>query len=285
MPPDTMSKHRHISFTAHYTGYIWYQMGLSHPQLATEAGRMYAAMLEPMECWTEFVYGNSIRKTLITRHTMLDDALTQLLAQYPDAQVLEIAAGLSPRGWRFRQQNSDLVFKELDLPNMAAIKQGILDEIEPTAPKVLALDILGSDWQSIVAEFDTSKPLLIVSEGLINYFEPAVLQRLLARLLQVGQAFPCVHYLTDLYPQPLNNQLAMVFWGNSHLLKWMSHSEFGFHFRHPAAVRDFFAQAGWQQVSVLQPKQLAHAQGARTEAVDVHLGDLVWMVHAHSTPI
>jgi hypothetical protein len=38
-----LSKHRHISFTAHYTGYIWYQMGISHPALATTKGKTLAA--------------------------------------------------------------------------------------------------------------------------------------------------------------------------------------------------------------------------------------------------
>ncbi|EOR10657.1 hypothetical protein F896_00075 [Acinetobacter genomosp. 15BJ] len=43
-----LSKHRHISFTAHYTGYIWYQMGISHPALATAKGKTLAALVHPM---------------------------------------------------------------------------------------------------------------------------------------------------------------------------------------------------------------------------------------------
>ena len=50
-PP--LSKHRHISFTAHYTGYIWYQMGISHPALATTKGKTLAALVHPIESWAE----------------------------------------------------------------------------------------------------------------------------------------------------------------------------------------------------------------------------------------
>lgn len=43
-----LSKHRHISFTAHYTGYIWYQMGISHPAFATAKGKTLAALVHPL---------------------------------------------------------------------------------------------------------------------------------------------------------------------------------------------------------------------------------------------
>jgi len=44
-----LSRHRHISFTAHYTGYIWYQMGISHPELATSKGKSLAMLVKPVE--------------------------------------------------------------------------------------------------------------------------------------------------------------------------------------------------------------------------------------------
>ncbi|MGK3628265.1 class I SAM-dependent methyltransferase, partial [Acinetobacter sp. A11] len=48
-----LSKHRHISFTAHYTGYIWYQMGISHEALATTKGKSLAYLVHPIESWAE----------------------------------------------------------------------------------------------------------------------------------------------------------------------------------------------------------------------------------------
>ena len=44
-----LSPHRHISFTAHYTGYIWYQLGWSHAALASRKGHRLAALMHPLE--------------------------------------------------------------------------------------------------------------------------------------------------------------------------------------------------------------------------------------------
>jgi O-methyltransferase involved in polyketide biosynthesis len=46
-----------------------------------------------------------------------------LIQEYPNLQVLEIACGLSPRGWWFRQHYPDICYRELDLPDMAQTKQ------------------------------------------------------------------------------------------------------------------------------------------------------------------
>ncbi len=94
----SLSKHRHISFTAHYTGYIWYKMGISHQVFATRKGRSSVSLAHPLETWAEKFVGGSMRSTLKQRHQMSDQTLEALIAQYPDLQVLEIACGLSPRG-------------------------------------------------------------------------------------------------------------------------------------------------------------------------------------------
>ncbi len=94
---QSLSEHRHISFTAHYTGYIWYSMGISHPVFATRKGKFLARLVHPLESWAEKNVGGSMRSTLKQRHAMIDQYLDQLIAQHPQLQVLEIACGLSPR--------------------------------------------------------------------------------------------------------------------------------------------------------------------------------------------
>ena len=79
---SNLSKHRHISFTAHYTGYIWFQMGISHPALATAKGKSLAMIANPVETLAEKYIGGSMRTTLKTRHTLLDEHLTQLIKNY-----------------------------------------------------------------------------------------------------------------------------------------------------------------------------------------------------------
>jgi O-methyltransferase involved in polyketide biosynthesis len=273
-----LSKHRHISFTAHYTGYIWYQMGISHPALATTKGKTLAALVHPIESWAEKYVGGSMRTTLKQRHTMLDTHLEQLIQQYPNLQVLEIACGLSPRGWWFRQHHPDICYRELDLPDMAATKQAALQQIEPHVDDVLSVDLFTEAFANVFKVFDPKRPLVIISEGLINYFEKPLLQQLIQTIAIYGRDFKELHYLTDLYPEPTQNKLATIIWNSSRLLKLMSRSAFSFHFKTPVEVENFFHEAGFKQVEVLQPKEFF--EQTRLENKEQHLGDLVWMIQA-----
>ena len=273
-----LSKHRHISFTAHYTGYIWYRMGISHPVFATAKGKTLAALVHPLESWAEKYVGGSMRTTLKQRHSMLDTHLQSLIEQHPDLQVLEIACGLSPRGWWFRQHYPTIRYRELDLPDMAATKQAALQQIEPNVEDILSVDLFTDAFAEAFKVFDPTRPLVIISEGLINYFDKPLLQQLVQAIASYGRDFKELHYLTDLYPEPTQNKLATIIWNSSRLLKWMSRSAFSFHFQTPAEVEQFFHDSGFKDVRVTQPKQFFdRITLARKEQ---HLGDLVWMIHA-----
>lgn len=273
-----LSKHRHISFTAHYTGYIWYQMGISHPALATAKGKTLAALVHPIESWAEKYVGGSMRTTLKQRHSILDSHLKELIEQHPNLQVLEIACGLSPRGWWFRQHYPNITYRELDLPDMAATKQAALQQIESNVDEVLSVDLFTDAFAAAFEVFDPQRPLVIISEGLINYFEKPMLQQLIQAIANYGQSFKELHYLTDIYPEPTQNKLATIIWNSSRLLKWMSRSAFSFHFKNPAEVENFFQEAGFNQVEVLQPKQFF--EHTHLENKQQHLGDLVWVIQA-----
>lgn len=278
---EGLSQHRHISFTAHYTGYIWYQMRISNPIFATAKGKFLARLAHPLESWAERYVGGSMRSTLKQRHCMIDEHLYQLLAQYPKLQVLEIACGLSPRGWHFRQKFPDLVYRELDLPDMAQLKTQALQQLDPNSPQVLSADIFSHEFAQIFQQFDAQYPLLVISEGLINYFDKALLTQLFQAISHHGQRFPEIHYLSDLYPEPVKNKLAHIIWSSSKLLKFMSRSAFSFHFTHPQEVRQFLTDAGFQTSHIVQPKYYFQAQTNETSAEE-HSGDLVWMLHASS---
>ncbi|WP_130803370.1 class I SAM-dependent methyltransferase [Acinetobacter ihumii] len=274
---QALSKHRHISFTAHYTGYIWYQMGISHQALATKKGKTLAALVHPLESWAEKYVGGSMRSTLKQRHTLLDDQLKSLIEQHPQLQVLEIASGLSPRGWWFRQHYPEITYRELDLPDMAQTKQAALQQIEADAPDMLSVDLFTQEFKQAFDLFDSSLPLVVISEGLINYFDKPLLAQLIQSIAQYGRTFPQLHYLTDLYPEPVKNKLAHIIWSSSKLLKWMSRSAFSFHFTTPNDVEQFFKENGFHEVKVTQPADSHHlTPSSSTE----HLGDLVWTIHA-----
>lgn len=281
---QNLSEHRHISFTAHYTGYIWYSMGISHPVFATGKGKFLAKLLHPLESWAEKHVGGSMRTTLKQRHSMIDQQLNTLIEQHPDLQILEIACGLSPRSWNFRQKFPQIDYRELDLPDMAKIKTQALQQLDAAAPEVLTADIFTQDFERIFQSFDTTRPLAVISEGLINYFDKTMLNQLLQGMTEYAQDFPELHYLTDIYPEPVKNKLANFIWTSSKLLKVMSRSAFSFHFVNPAEVQSFFGHAGFNQVNVLQPAHALKAQDSSNVITfqnnEEHGGDLVWVIHA-----
>ncbi|WP_151743504.1 class I SAM-dependent methyltransferase [Acinetobacter calcoaceticus] len=275
-----LSKHRHISFTAHYTGYIWYQMGISHEALATAKGKSLAYLVHPIESWAEKYVGGSMRTTLKQRHTMLDHHLEKLIQENPDLQVLEIACGLSPRGWWFRQHYPSITYRELDLPDMAQTKQNALQQIEQNAPEILSVDLFTEAFAQAFEVFDPNRPLVVISEGLINYFDKDLLKQLIQSIAHYGTAFKTFHYLTDLYPEPIKNKLATLIWNSSKLLKLMSRSSFSFHFKSPQEVQDFFKDAGFQHATIEQP-QIFFGQVPSNDH-EQHLGDLVWIIHSQT---
>ncbi len=279
------SPHRHISFTAHYTGYIWFQEGISHPVLASKKGRFLAKMVSPLETWAEAMIGDSMRSTLRQRHRLIDRQLDQFLAAHPDGQVLEIASGLSPRGWRYRQKYPNLVYVEADLPDMAAAKRSALQQIENPPPRIEAVDLFGVGFQQLLETFDESKPLIIISEGLINYFTKEMLHDLWTQLSTGLRRFKVGLYLTDVYPEPITRRLGRLIWQSSKLLRIMSRSAFAFHFISPVEAVDAMKQSGFKDIDVFQPA-LENDASSNLEKSDSekqktkHLGDLVWVIQA-----
>src|SRR5687768_3167100 len=91
-----------ISPTAHYTGYVWFANGFSHEAFATSAGRALYQTLRGPNAAARAVGLPSLEGMLLARHRLIDLRLTEAIETGEISQVVEVAAGLSPRGWRFR---------------------------------------------------------------------------------------------------------------------------------------------------------------------------------------
>ena len=117
-----------ISPTAHYTGYVWARNGLSTPELETAVGRLSFASMQPAAALSRLLGGPTLEQFLLARHRLIDHVLEEAIAAGRVSQVLEIAAGMSPRGWRFAGRHGDAVtYVEADLPAMAARKRAALE--------------------------------------------------------------------------------------------------------------------------------------------------------------
>jgi O-methyltransferase involved in polyketide biosynthesis len=249
-----------ISFTAHYTAQTWQEHGLSLPQLKTGAGAAMYRLMEPAERAGRSLLGTNLRAMLVERHTTMDRLLGEIMEVAPDTQVLEIACGLSARGYRFSQSHPGIRYVEADLPKMAATKSALLAKVEGLSPehKVVPVDILASTGALsleavLAAAFDQGRPIAVITEGLMNYFPLEVATGFWRRLAQAMKRFPAGSYLADTYPPPERPLLRLIARAGAAGLRVISRSSAGIHFASDAAAIAHLRGLGFSDVQSHRP--------------------------------
>src|SRR5690606_29067941 len=97
-----------LSPTAHYTGQVWYRNGLSDPAFTTREGERLHRIIAPLNAGSRAIGGPTIDGMLLARHRLIDHLLETAIAAGEVSQVIEIAAGLSPRGWWMSRRHAGL---------------------------------------------------------------------------------------------------------------------------------------------------------------------------------
>jgi O-methyltransferase involved in polyketide biosynthesis len=238
-----------IGPTAHFTGHVWWRNGLSHPELATAEGRALYLAAETALLPLRLLRQPTMEGFLLARHLVIDALLEEAIADGTVGQVLEIACGLSPRGWRFTERHPDLVYVEADLPDMAARKRAALERIgRPERHRVVELDALAAGGPlsigAVVAEeFDPAQGMAVITEGLLNY-----LSRDQVATLWANVAGGADLYLADLFvAQDAPPLIGRAF---SAALAAFVRSPIALHFRDAPEAREGLLAAGFAAADV-----------------------------------
>ncbi|HET9593192.1 MAG TPA: class I SAM-dependent methyltransferase [Solirubrobacterales bacterium] len=193
-----------ISPTAHYTGETWVRNGLSHPRLATWQGRLFHATMALPNAVGRKLGAPSLDGILLARHRIIDSLLEQQI-EGGATQVIEAACGMSPRGWRFSERYGDAItYVEADLPPMAHRKREALAQMGSldSRHRVVDLDVLREggpeSLESLVESMDPAAGLVVITEGLLTYFDNETVEALWARLARMLRPFATGAYLADL---------------------------------------------------------------------------------------
>jgi O-methyltransferase involved in polyketide biosynthesis len=193
-----------VSPTAHYTGETWVRNGLSHPQLRTWQGRVFHGALALPLAASKSLGGPTLEGLLLARHRTIDSILEDLIEDGV-SQVIEVACGMSPRGWRFGERYGDrLTYIEADLPAMARRKREALERMGSLGDhhRVVEVDALRDGGPgglaALAADLDPAKGLAIVTEGLLSYLDAETVEALWARIAAVLGRFDRGIYLADL---------------------------------------------------------------------------------------
>jgi O-methyltransferase involved in polyketide biosynthesis len=255
-----------VSPTAHYTGYIWFRHGLSSEAFATDEGRRLDAIMRPVTLASRAVGGPSLEGVLLARHRLIDHRLTQAIADGRVGQVLEIAAGLSPRGWRFSRAHPSLTYVEADLPGMAARKREVLARAG-AAHKVIEIDALTesgpNSLDEVLGALDPARGVAVVTEGLVHYLPRVALLGMWARLARGLRRFPHGMYLADFHLRDEAPGLAKLF---IPLLKTFVRGNVDLQFADEAELLREIRAAGFTEAQLLRPQDFEAQIGPPVDA-------------------
>jgi O-methyltransferase involved in polyketide biosynthesis len=185
---------------------VWVRAGLSDPALSTRLGAVLHAALVPLNATYRRLSGRpNLDAMLVARHRAIDALLEREIVSGRVGQVIEIASGLSGRGYRFARRFPELRYFDTDLPAMAAYKRRALDTARLRGPNhdVRPLDALACDGaaslDAVAAALEPSCGLAIVTEGLLSYLARDAVLALWGRIATTLRRFPRGLYLSDLH--------------------------------------------------------------------------------------
>jgi O-methyltransferase involved in polyketide biosynthesis len=252
-----------ISFTAFYTGEVWRRHGLSVPFLSSPQGRLLYTAGRPMELLTEALLGGSNETMLLQRHRIIDHLLEKAVLEDGVTQIVEIACGLSPRGTLTARRfaDRDVHYVEADLPGMAARKRQMLEQAGEldNRHRVMDLDILelgsADSLEAVfVQQLDRQRKTLVITEGLVNYFDFPTINGFWTRLAAALKTFPAGIYVTDLYPNFQWHRSVRMAQAFKAALAMATRSRVTLHFGNETAIVEGFKDAGFDDVRVHLPE-------------------------------
>ena len=254
-----------VSPTAFATGHLWYRHGLSHPGLlgpdSERMGRRFRWLMRLVKA----VSGISIEAMMLARHRGIDAVLDQHIEAGRVTQVVEIAAGLSARGWRLSQRHAGRIdYVEADLPHMAQLKQRLLEQAGLLTPRhrVVALDALldrgPRSLHELARSLDPARGVAIVTEGLMSYLDPATAQALWRRIAGTLRAFPTGVYLSDAYLRSDRHGLGGALFRG--IVQAFVRGRMHVHFEAPAHATRVLKAAGFAEVALHEPRAIAETR-------------------------
>lgn len=197
--PDTSR----ISPTAHYTAYNWYRHGLSVPELATTKGRLLFHALLPANRLLSLAGKADLESMLLARHRLIDHLLKQAIDAGEVGQVVEIAAGLSPRGLRMRRRYPNITYLEADLPEMVENKRALIGDKLDAGHRLVAVNALADSGpeslRELAKQLDSTRGVAVITEGLLPYFDGPTGSQIWRRISDFMRGFPKGLYLSDYY--------------------------------------------------------------------------------------
>lgn len=244
-----------VSPTARFTGAVWRRYGLSPTALHPRSERLLA---DALRLGGPLGRRLPLEGMLRARHCALDALLARAIAEGRVAQVVELAAGHSARGWRMKQRfGSALRYVETDLPAMARVKRRLLADagLLSAGHEVRALDATrttgATSLSALLAEGDRRGGVALISEGLLNYLPLQAVDTLWQSAARGMRDYADSLYLSDIYLPEDNADLATR--GFIAGLSVAVRGAVRLHFADERSALDRAHRDGWRHAELLHP--------------------------------
>lgn len=202
---------------AHLTAQAWIRAGFRHADwFDTWQGRQMFAAWCGVRAWLAPLPSPFIRRqlaSLILRHRTLDKRLSELAPDF----VIEVGAGLSPRGVGYTEDHPDATYLELDLPEMICEKRALLRAKRlPPNYRLATMDVVSPKFRHCVPERTLKhQRLVIISEGVMPYLSLDAQRTAWRNIATLAHKASDAAYLLDMYPRdrlnidPLGTELEL----------------------------------------------------------------------------
>jgi len=204
-----------IAPTAHYTAQAWVREGFPNADLFdTWMGRALYGVAEAARSIAGPLLPGVMRHAqeyLFIRHHVYEERLRQLAPDF----VLEVGAGLSPRGLTCTRERPQMIYTEADLPDMVQEKRRRFEQTSlPANYYLTTIDLLG-DALVLPVNPREGQRVLAITEGVTDYLsmeEKAVAWKNLSTFLRDagGGTYLCeIHPMSQHADSPWVAQVAM----------------------------------------------------------------------------
>ena len=172
------NKSDRISFTNRYTSAVWKLNHLdSDAKLPVKTAVVYY-VFQPLFTFIAYIFSFDMVRYLLQRHYLIDMKIDELLKKYQKITICEIGCGHSPRSERILNKYgaSRVSYYDMDLPAVINSRQ------YPTSEGhfLVACDILAESGElsleKVLADCEQNEFTLIITEGVINYFQRSQLE-------------------------------------------------------------------------------------------------------------
>lgn len=242
-----------ISPTAHYTAYVWVRNGLSVPELATASGRRLYHAVHAGNRVLDALGQANLESMLLARHLVIDHLLSRAIAEGRVGQVVEIAAGLSPRGLRFRRRFPGCTYVEGDLPDMVETKRSLLSSKLDARHRITELNALVDSGpvslDALAETLDRNQGTAVILEGLVNYFDQDAIEGIFRRVHHFLGHFPHGLMLSDFYLRrdSLRNLGARSF---GRALTWFARGKYHLPYEDDRELSQALARCGFRDARI-----------------------------------